>query len=178
MDLGVAAALLRISSAAERFEVRRELGSGGMGVVCEAFDRQEGRTVALKTLRAGDDRNLLRLKHEFRALSGIHHPNLVTLYELLSIGDDVFFTMELIDGVALLAWLCVASEDEPNPSTAPTVQLPGALSSAPRPVRATGALPRYDPVRLRDCLRQLAEGVATLHGAGIPHPIPWNWRSG
>ncbi len=169
MELGVAAALLRISSAAERFEVRRELGSGGMGVVCEAFDRQEGRTVALKTLRPGDDRNLHRLKHEFRALSGVHHPNLVTLYELLSIGDDVFFTMELIDGVALLAWLCVASEDEPNPSTAPTVQLPAALSAVPRPVRTTGAVPRYDPVRLRDCLRQLAEGVAALHGAGILH---------
>ncbi len=169
MEFSVAQTLLRIASAAERFEVRRELGAGGMGVVCEAFDKQEGRTVALKTLRPGDERNLLRLKHEFRALSGVHHPNLVTLYELLSIGDEVFFTMELIEGVPLLAWLGVEGADEPDPQTAPTVQLPGATTPEPRHRRTSGGVPRYDPARLRDALRQLAEGVAALHEAGILH---------
>jgi hypothetical protein len=98
----MAAIARRTFAGTSRFEIIRCLGSGGMGVVYEAFDRQRELRVALKTLRELDATRILRLKNEFRALANISHPNLVTLYELISTGEDVFFTMELVDGVSFL----------------------------------------------------------------------------
>jgi hypothetical protein len=87
----------------ERFTVMRCLGVGGMGVVYEAEDRQQGRRVALKTLRHFSGPMLVRLKHEFRALAGLHHRNLVSRGELVEDGGQWFFTMELVDGCDFLS---------------------------------------------------------------------------
>jgi hypothetical protein len=86
----------------ERYEIRRTLGVGAMGVVYEAFDRRRQQTVALKTLRFRDPTLLYRLKKEFRALAEVAHANLVQLHELHVEEERCFFTMELVDGVTLL----------------------------------------------------------------------------
>jgi serine/threonine protein kinase len=88
-----------------RFEIVRRLGEGGMGVVYEAFDRDRRHKVALKTLFRLDASGIYRLKQEFRALSGVAHPNLVALYELFAEAELWFFTMELIEGRDLVAAL-------------------------------------------------------------------------
>ena len=80
----------------------RCLGTGGMGVVYEVFDRERKVRCALKTLRSFDADTLLRFKNEFRALAEIHHPNLVALGELFEKSGHWFFTMELISGVDFL----------------------------------------------------------------------------
>ncbi len=92
-------------SGTERFAVIRELGMGGMGVVYEVLDRKSGDKVALKTLRNVDSAAILLLKQEFRALGGLHHPNLIRLGELFESRGDWFFTMELIKGVDLMSWV-------------------------------------------------------------------------
>lgn len=87
-----------------RFAIERMLGSGGMGVVYLAHDRERDMRVALKTLRTESPTELARLKREFRAMADVAHPGLVALYELFADAGHFFFTMEAIDGVPFDAW--------------------------------------------------------------------------
>ena len=87
---------------ADRFEILRPLGRGGMGVVYEALDRPRGVRVALKALQRVSADGLLRFKTEFRAVQDVHHPNLVTLGELIEEGGQWWLTMELVEGAPFL----------------------------------------------------------------------------
>jgi serine/threonine protein kinase len=86
----------------KRFDIVRTVGAGGMGVVFEAHDRQRDMRVAVKTLKRWSGALLLRFKNEFRALTDLHHRNLVQLYELFQEGPYWFFSMELVRGVDFL----------------------------------------------------------------------------
>ncbi len=161
----------------DRFELLKELGAGGMGVVYAVFDRARGERLALKTLRKRDPNALLRLKNEFRALQDLQHPNLVALNELFCERDQWFFTMELVHGVDLISYVRTG----PAPairrlrsSTGDTwggawSERAGSLAVAPAlsPVVLDEAA--FDERKLRDCLAQLAEGLAALHASGRVH---------
>ena len=88
-----------------RFLIRKRLGAGGFGVVYEAFDCERNATVALKTPRRKDGRSISRFKKEFRSLVETVHENLVQLYELHAHDDAWFFTMELVCGTDMLAYV-------------------------------------------------------------------------
>jgi len=157
-----------VRAAGERFEIVRRLGEGGMGIVYEARDRARGIQVALKTLRTTDPSRLVALKREFRSLSDIAHPNLVSLYELVSVGERCFFTMELVAGAVDFMAHVRPGEPLPGaPRSALTVPLHGP--AAGRPAGPRGRAAPVDPIRLARALRQLVEGVHQLHGAGVLH---------
>ena len=84
-----------LGTQAERFDVGRLLGEGGMGVVHEALDRRTGRQIAMKMLRDLDTDSRTRFKREFRALQGVRHARLVRLHELFEEDGSLFFTMDL-----------------------------------------------------------------------------------
>src|SRR5688572_24459420 len=85
--------------ASERFDILSLVGSGGMGTVYEAFDRERKTRVALKVLAADDDpRALLLFKNEFRSLQDLDHRNLVSMGELFAERGQWFFTMEMVRG--------------------------------------------------------------------------------
>src|SRR5277367_6548819 len=88
-----------------RFEMRRRLGAGSFGSVYEVFDRERGAKVALKVLRRFDPGDLYRFKQEFRFLAGVTHPNVANLYELNGEGERWYFTMELVEGTDILAFV-------------------------------------------------------------------------
>jgi eukaryotic-like serine/threonine-protein kinase len=123
----------------ERFRVRRRLGSGGMGVVYEVQDVVRAEIVALKTLRYATPAGVYRLKHEFRSLAGVAHPNVVCLYELVVEDGRCFFTMELVEGVNFVQYVRCDSW------TSTSID------------------------RLRSALRQLVDGVCALHRLGKLH---------
>jgi len=85
-----------------RFEVLRELGQGGFGVVYEATDRELGRQVALKTVRPGrgsvDEGMMAR---EAEAIARLAHPNLVTLYDVGRSEGGPYLVFELLRGKTL-----------------------------------------------------------------------------
>ncbi|MHB8874132.1 MAG: serine/threonine-protein kinase, partial [Myxococcaceae bacterium] len=152
----------------ERYQVIRRLGAGGMGIVYEAFDRERGLKVALKTLRHLEAAAIYRLKREFRALADVTHPGLVNLYELVSAGDQWFIVMELVEGVDFLSWVRPGGAAASGEDTLPT-----ALDRPGTPAPFDGAPPTspaaLDLERLRSSLRKLSEGMTALHDAGRLH---------
>lgn len=121
-----------------RFHIVRRVGSGGMGVVFEAFDHESDSSVALKVLPVLEPEALLRFKNEFRLLRDIRHPNLVRLRELFEEHGRWFFTMELVDGVDFLAHVRPGSYIDPVRLTAALHQLASGLET----VHAAGRVHR------------------------------------
>ncbi len=89
-----------------RYEVERELGRGGMGVVYQARDVTLDRRVALKLLHARrDEAAQARLLREAQVMAKLAHPNVVPVFELGEWHADLYLVMELVTGVTLEAWL-------------------------------------------------------------------------
>jgi serine/threonine protein kinase len=161
--------------ATERYQVLRRIGAGGMGVVYEAEDRERGQKVALKTIADPDVAKLYQLKREFRVLADLSHPNLVALYDLVVDAEACFFTMELVDGVDLLAYLWRQNVDvdiahAATTTSAPPPGAPGSEISGNEPTADSTQSPTpCDVDRLRAILPQLALGLHALHIAGKIH---------
>jgi serine/threonine protein kinase len=139
-----------------------------MGVVYEAIDLRSSQRVALKALPEFDPAALYGLKQEFRTLADIRHRNLVRLHELVvTEGESVFFTMELVDGVDFLHYVCGSPPPRVDSTSTPTVS-GGRLSTRPQAdVEHVARQVNYN--KLRPALRQLVEGLRTLHEAGKLH---------
>src|SRR5688500_10091311 len=81
------------------FEIVRELGRGGMGIVFEARQVSLNRKVALKVLAAGlglTSTAVQRFHREAEAAAKLHHTNIVPVYAISEQDDTHFYAMELI----------------------------------------------------------------------------------
>ncbi len=100
-----------------RYVVLRAIGSGGMGNVYAAYDPELDRKVALKVLRAdvllSEEREEAqsRLRREAQATAKLNHPNVVSVFDIGTVGERLFIAMELIEGLALTEWQAA----EPRP---------------------------------------------------------------
>ena len=155
-----------------RYAVRRCLGGGSFGEVYEGYDRTQQAVVALKTLRRFGSASLYRLKQEFRSLSDIAHPNLVSLYELVGEDDRWFIAMEMVNGISFSQY--VRGAEAPGPLSHSLANATDAGVDDPTTMvhRMQGQPPAVlieDPERLRRSLVQLLSGVMALHGAGKLH---------
>ena len=84
-----------------RYEVRRFIGSGGMGEVYLAWDTQLDRNVALKILPANlasNHHRMQRFIREAKAASALSHPNIAYVYEIGKSDDLSFIAFEYVEG--------------------------------------------------------------------------------
>lgn len=90
-----------------KYEIRGELGKGGMGIVYEGFDPFIQRSVALKTVqmsmvdKSEVEEAFSRFRREAQAAGRLSHPRIVSIYEYNEDHDMAFIAMELINGKEL-----------------------------------------------------------------------------
>jgi WD40 repeat protein len=114
------------------YQLLRQIGSGGMGVVYEAKQLGLLRRVALKMIQGGahaapEHRD--RFRSEAAAAARLHHPNIVEIYEVGELDGCPYIAMEYVDGGSLAQQL--SSEPQPARSAARLVQtLAGAVEHA------------------------------------------------
>ena len=122
-----------------RYEIRSQLGAGGMGEVYLALDSQLDRTVALKVLPADvalNGERMRRFIQEAKAAAALKHPNIAHIYEVGESRGIHFIAMEHVEGETL---------------------------------REEIHLKKTSLDKLLKCLAQVAEGLAKAHAAGIVH---------
>ncbi len=126
-----------------RYELRGELGRGGMGVVYRAYDPTLDREVAIKSVRLEGvteaERASLeeRLSREARSAAQLRHPNIVQVYDFFRIEDRAYIVMEFVRGAMLEAMI-----------------LAGVQQNVPMIVQV---------------LRQAASALDAAHAEGIVH---------
>jgi len=122
-----------------QYEIQREIGRGGMGVVHLARDSRLDRDVAIKALpedMAQDPDRLERFEREARAIAGLNHQNIAGIYGLEELDGAKYLVLEYIDGLTL--------EDRLD----------------------AGHLPADEAIEIAV---QIAAGIEAAHDAGIIH---------
>lgn len=93
-----------LSTIRGQYQPLERLGSGGMGDVYKGRDLRLNRLVALKVLRAESGENTERQRRflqEAQAASALNHPNIVTIYDVVSEGGPDVIVMEYVSGKVL-----------------------------------------------------------------------------
>jgi formylglycine-generating enzyme required for sulfatase activity/serine/threonine protein kinase len=100
-DSGARIHLQRGHKLANRYEIREQIGAGGMGAVYHAFDHTKQEDIALKVLLPAlmqNERARQRFLDEARISARLSHPNIVNVHDVQQDGDFFFLTMELLHG--------------------------------------------------------------------------------
>jgi len=87
-----------------RYEIRSQIGAGGMGEVYRARDTQLGRDVALKILPPNysfDQDQLRRFEQEACAASALNHPNILVVHDIAAHDGTPYVVSELLEGETL-----------------------------------------------------------------------------
>ncbi|HMA42121.1 MAG TPA: protein kinase [Gemmatimonadales bacterium] len=124
----------------EEYEIKEELGRGGMAIVFRAKEKQLDRDVAIKVLPfslAFDKEFVERFQREARTSAKLEHPNIIPIYRVGKSGRVIFFVMKFLRGKPLSALLA-----------------------------ARGALP---PMEIRQILIQVGRALAYAHNSGVVH---------
>jgi serine/threonine protein kinase len=171
------------------FEILRELGRGGMGVVFEARQISLNRKVALKVLSGGlglTGKGVQRFQREAEAAAKLHHTNVVPVYATGEQDGTHFYAMELIDGPSLDRVIRQMrqtrdgqSSDSPRSSaekmlltdaTGPFVaeSSPPAGSAAPLSSSSLGSDSHYFDTVARK-IAEVADALEHAHSNGVVH---------
>jgi len=88
-----------------RYRVVSMIGSGGMGAVYRGDDLKLGQPVAMKFLRRTSEARERMLYDEVRIGRQVSHPNICRIHDIVEVDQQIFITMELVDGEDLASLL-------------------------------------------------------------------------
>ncbi len=170
------------------FQLLREIGRGGMGIVYEAEQISLNRRVALKVLPFAatmDSRQLQRFQNEARAAAGLHHTNIVPVYYVGNERGVHYYAMQFIEGRDLASLVAQLQEQvgrkgaEPQPAKTVDVaegQVVPQPASPGLDTRPIAGLSTEQPIRSLGYFRsvarlgiQAAEALDHAHQMGIVH---------
>jgi serine/threonine-protein kinase len=160
---------------AGRYEILGLVGSGGMGTVYRARDKELDEIVALKVLRrelVEAPGMLARFRQEAKLARRVTHPNVARTYDIGEHEGEKFLTMEFVDGTSLGA---VLAEQGKLP-LGRAVEIGSAICAALAAAHAAGVLHRDlkpDNVLLAKDGRVVINdfGIARAFGQGAPHTL-------
>jgi serine/threonine protein kinase len=122
---------------AERYRLDERVGAGAMGVVWAAYDERLGRTIALKQLQLSPslsqeerDEALARTMREARLAARLHHPNVVSVYDVVDENGAPCLVMEYVPSRSLDAVLRDEGALTPERTATIGVQVATALAAA------------------------------------------------
>jgi serine/threonine protein kinase len=122
------------------FQVLREIGRGGMGIVYEGLDEALQRRVAIKLLKpiqSDDGSAQQRLLGEAQAIAALHHENILSIYGVQFLSGKPVLIEQYVDGESLQ-----------------------------KRIEREGALPISDCISIA---LQIAKGLAAAHACDIVH---------
>jgi serine/threonine-protein kinase len=122
------------------YRIIEKLGAGGMGDIYKAQDSRLNRMVAIKALTnasAGDSDRRRRFIQEAQAASGLNHPNIITIYDIVSEDDNEYMVMELVSGKTLADMIPAGGV-----GVARTLQYSTQMADALRAAHAAGIVHR------------------------------------
>jgi eukaryotic-like serine/threonine-protein kinase len=144
---GPATAVLECGQQFGEYQILRELGRGGMGVVYEAYHLGLERRVALKVLSGKsfeDAQQRERFLKEARTAAGLHHTNIVPIFEVGELDGVCYYAMQFISGESLGSIVRrLAGRSSANKRQDTTIFPPGTIVRDERPVSSEP--PRVQP---------------------------------
>lgn len=93
---------------ADRYQVERMIGRGGMGMVYLVVDQESGKRLALKTLLpqyVAHKHAMHRFVREVRAVRKLDHPAVVKVHDAQKLGSLMYYTMDYVQGRSLRDWM-------------------------------------------------------------------------
>ena len=145
-DLEEETPLPELQMGSEKYSILKELGSGGMGKVYLAFDRDLKRRVALKMVKAEGARQIRRFLEEAQVMAQLDHPNIVPVFEVgLTTSKKPYYTMRVVAGRTLGEVVKLLKASDPE------------------------ALRKYSLARRMRVFVDLGQAVAYAHARGVIH---------
>jgi serine/threonine protein kinase len=157
------------------YKISKRIGSGGMGEVYLASDMTAGRKAALKLLPVrftGDAERLKRFQREARAVVGLNHPNILTVYEIGEHHSTHYIASELIEGETLHQRL-LRGRIEVGEAVEVAIQVASALAAAHEAgIVHRDIKPENIMLRPDGYVKVLDFGIAKLAEQEVPATIP------